>query len=133
MIEHNQLSKEVLLLGQLEDINAIMKSLDIHVLSSSFGEGFPNVLGEAMACGTPCIATDVGDSSSIIGETGWVVPPKNPNKLASAITDAIDEIKLKKYNWLSRKKKCYDRISSNYQIEDMVNNYNNVWNEELKN
>lgn len=66
--------------GARSDMTAVYNALDI-LTSSSYGEGFPNVIGEAMACGVPCVVTDVGDSAIIVGNTGIVVPPKSPEKL----------------------------------------------------
>jgi glycosyltransferase involved in cell wall biosynthesis len=60
-----------------------MAALDVYV-SSSATEAFPNVLGEAMASGVPCVATDVGDSNQLIGKTGSLVPPREPARLSHA-------------------------------------------------
>jgi glycosyltransferase involved in cell wall biosynthesis len=80
----HRISDRVRLLGERSDMAAIYAVLDITTLSSACGEGFPNVLGEAMACGLPCVATDNGDAADLLGPTGMVVPPRNPRALAAA-------------------------------------------------
>jgi glycosyltransferase involved in cell wall biosynthesis len=89
--EHLGLKKDLIWAGTCSDIAAVYNALDICV-SSSFGEGFPNVVGEAMACGVPCVVTDVGDSAWIVGDTGIVVPPKDPEALAQGLEVMLDRM-----------------------------------------
>ena len=70
-------------LGERSDVADLMASLDI-LTSSSASEGFSNSIGEAMACGVPCVVTDVGDSRGIVGDAGEVVPPSQPAALEKA-------------------------------------------------
>ena len=124
-IKRLKLSKNVKLLGQNNNIPEVMNGLDLHILSSRYGEGFPNVVAESMACGTPCVATDIGDSKLIIGKTGWVVPPRNPFKLAKSIENALNEKSTNKWN--KRCKNVRLRIKKNFSIGNMIKSYNKVW------
>ncbi|HHR6146880.1 TPA: glycosyltransferase family 4 protein [Providencia alcalifaciens] len=114
------------LLGQRSDIPKIMNGLDLLVLSSS-SEAFPNVLNEAMACGTPCVTTNVGDAPIIVGDTGWIVPPKDPQSLVCSIAKAIDEKNNNPNNWTKRKYDCHQRIVNNFSLEKMTSSYYKVW------
>jgi len=84
MITAAGLGDRVHLLGLRDDMPRIMASLDLAVLTSAYAEAFPLVIGEAMACEVPCVVTDVGDSAAIVGDTGAVVPPRDPAALAEA-------------------------------------------------
>jgi glycosyltransferase involved in cell wall biosynthesis len=72
-------------LGQRGDMPRLLAASDIAVSSSAFGEGFSNAIAEGMAAGLPVVATEVGDARIIIGETGLVVPARDPERLAAAI------------------------------------------------
>lgn len=77
------------LIGLQRDMAAFYSGLDIAANSSS-SEAFPLAVGEAMACGIPCVVTQVGDSPAIVGETGSIVPPRQPGVMASAWRELID-------------------------------------------
>lgn len=125
------LSRQVKLLGQITNVSQIMNGIDLYVQSSSFGEGFPNVVAEAMCCGTPCVVTDVGDASNIVKQIGWVAPPDNHNKLAKEIEKAFVKINKKKLSRSYSKERL--RIKNYYSIDKMINKYDNLWSEVNKN
>ena len=102
-----------------------MRKIDIHILASSYGEAFPNVIAEAMASGTPCVATNVGDTSLIVGNTGWITKPNNPKLLAKKIVQAIKKSRSKE--WKNQCKIARDRIVKNFSIKRMTDNYNKIW------
>jgi glycosyltransferase involved in cell wall biosynthesis len=116
---------DLLLNGISDNIYSTLNAFDIHILPS-LGEAFPNVVAEAMGCGTPCVVTDVGDASIIVDRTGWVVPSANSEALTFAIREALEL--LKDYSsWKLRKESCRNRILHNYSMEKMIANYHTVW------
>jgi len=125
LVSENGLEDKVMLLGLRDDIPAIMNALDLHVLSSSYGEAFPNVVAEAMACGTPCVVTDVGDAAAIVGGTGWVAPPDDAASLARIVGKALEVLQTPRREMLSQA--CRQRVAERFGIERMVAAYKAVW------
>lgn len=89
-IRELNLDGRVHLLGERQDTARLAAALDVFTVSSSYGESCPIVIGEAMACGVPCVVTDVGDAAWIVGETGRVVPSRDAAALASAWKEMIE-------------------------------------------
>ncbi|MBI1787578.1 MAG: glycosyltransferase [Acidobacteria bacterium] len=82
------LEGHVFCLGERRDVPRLTAALDL-ACSASWSEGFPTSIGEAMACGAPCVVTDVGDSGYLVGDTGLRVPPSDSGALAAAILDLM--------------------------------------------
>jgi len=95
---------------------AVISALDLSVSASLFGEGFSNALGESMACGVPCVATDVGDSARIVGNLGWVVAPGDDAGLAERILQAMRFCRSEK----SLSELIRARIAQEFSVQRMV-------------
>ena len=108
------------LLGRREDVPRLMAALDVLASSSSFGEAFPNVLGEAMACGVPCVVTDVGDSAEIVGETGRIVATGDMAGLAHQIVEVLS---LSDEQRRALGARARDRVRERYDIGSVTRQY----------
>lgn len=124
LIQDIQLVKQTKLLGERGDIPRLAAALDIATLPSAYGEAFPLVVGEAMSCGVPCVVTDVGDSALIVGDTGRVVAPQNPEALAQAWQELI-EIKTEDREAL--KKAARARIQKLFSLDYIVSEYEKLY------
>lgn len=111
------------LLGRRTDIPYLTAALDI-AASSSYAEAFPNVVGEAMACGVPCVVTDVGDSALIVGNTGRVVPPKDPAALADACQDVLE---LSPENHRKLSLAARQRVIQQFNLQVMARHYEQLY------
>lgn len=125
-IRSQNLESLVFLLGEIDDIQSVMSGIDLHVLSSSFGEAFPNVVVEAMACEVPVVVTDVGDSALIVGGYGIVVEHSNENLLNNAIRSMYSCFK-NESEWSLLKKNSKKRVLENFAINKMANSLHDVW------
>lgn len=120
------IERHVICAGTRSDIPDVMRALDLHVLPSA-DEAFPNAVAEAMLSGTPSVVTDVGDAAYMVGETGWVAPPKAPTDLAERIAAAEWEFRNDPAAWSERTVAARARVTENFSLEKMAQEYASVW------
>jgi glycosyltransferase involved in cell wall biosynthesis len=113
------LSEKVIWAGSRADMPAVYNALDILCSSSAYGEGFANVIGEAMACGIPCVVTDVGDSAWIVENMGTVVPAQNPEALVAGWRSLIEQ---QQYKNPELKLNARTRIISEFNCTKLLQN-----------
>jgi glycosyltransferase involved in cell wall biosynthesis len=102
----------------------VYNAMDVATLTSAFGEGFPNAVGEAMACGTPCVVTDVGDAVDIVGEAGLYATVGDENALARGWMTLIAESPKDK---AARATACRARIVENFSVATMVGAHQDLY------
>lgn len=112
--------------GDRADVPAMMQAVDLYVSSSSSSEGFPNVVGEAMATGKPCIGTDVGDTAHVIGDTGIVVAPSDPSALALALKTLSDKPDLRHELGAAAQNVVRSKFDINIVVRGYIDLYHNV-------
>jgi glycosyltransferase involved in cell wall biosynthesis len=124
MIERWAVADRLILAGASSEVPAVMNALDLHVLPSR-SESLPVAVMEAMACGTPCVVTDVGDARHIVGDTGWVARPQDFGALADAIEAALVDYQRGAY--IERAETCRVRIIREFSLARMGAEYAALW------
>lgn len=117
LIRHHGVGKRVRLMGLRDDVHLLMPGFDVFCLSSR-SESLPGVVCEAMACGVPCVATDVGGVQEIVGDTGLVIPPENAEALAEALRTLIT-----RPDRPALGQKARERVEKLYDIRRMTQAY----------
>jgi glycosyltransferase involved in cell wall biosynthesis len=123
-IEELRLGERVILLGERSDIPRLTAALDIACSSSVRSEGFSNAIGEAMSCGIPCVATDIGESREIIGDTGILVPARDPMALAQAMERVLAESDDQRR---ARGSAARTRVEQKYSLPEIARRYHELY------
>ena len=123
LVAAGELEGHAHLLGERHDLARLTAALDV-ATSSSLAESFPSVVGEAMACAVPCVVTDVGDSATIVGDTGRVVPPRDPVALAAAWEEMV---RLGPEERAALGRRARARVEARYAIDHVVRQYEELY------
>ncbi len=116
------ISGRVVWTGAAHNVEALYPGFDLHV-SASYGEAFPNSVAEAMATGIPNVATDVGDCARILGETGWLVPARDPEALATTFHAARND----RSSFTARGAAARRRIEDHFSVTTMATSMTDIY------
>jgi len=111
------------LIGLQREMPAFYAGLDI-AANSSLSEAFPLAVGEAMACGIPCVVTEVGDSPAMVSETGRIVPPREPALMASAWRQLIEDGPEVRQNLGSSAR---ERVITHFSVTQFAQRYQSLY------
>ena len=123
-INEQGVQAQVRLLGSRADVPRLISAVDVLTLSSAYGEALPMVLCEGMAQGALCVATDVGDTSKLLGEAGWVVPPSDPPALAKGWMQALQTTPAQRK---TLGQQARDQVENHYSSAAMSQKYAEVY------
>lgn len=123
----NYVRDKIILLDEIDNTNEFYNAVDVSILLSKYGEGFPNVLGESMLSGTPCITSDIGDTVKIISKFGWSLNDAKADDYIEIISKVKNIYDNDKEKWLRFGKDCRMHILENYNIHDIIKQFMKVW------
>lgn len=118
------LREHTVLLGERSDMAAVYAALDVVCSTSIAGEGFPNVVGEAMSRALPVVATDVGDTATLLGHGGEVVPAGSPLAVSGAILHLVGAGREGRQSLGAAGQR---RIVDHFGLSRMVDRYLTLW------
>lgn len=125
LIMSNNLSEKCILLGERSNTKELYNAADFTLLTSTT-ESFPNVIGESMACATPCISSDVGSVRSLLVDQNWIFPIKDHKQMSLILTKAI-LLKSKSEDWLKCKHECRRLIEKKFSFQEILSLYQSHW------
>jgi glycosyltransferase involved in cell wall biosynthesis len=102
----------------------VLPALDVLALTSAYGEGFPNVVGEAMSCGVPCAVTDVGDSAWLVGQTGEVALPRDVDGISNAMDKLLN---LTRDDLRAKGAQARNRIVEHFSLQTIASKYEETY------
>jgi glycosyltransferase involved in cell wall biosynthesis len=124
LIRDLQLQDRVILLGERADTSRLTAAIDIACSASAWGEGFSNAIGEAMACGVPCVVTDIGENAHLVADTGLSVPPRDPQAFGDAIHQLIEAGQAHRRQLGAAARR---RIESEFSLPEVARRYDELY------